>query len=156
MSDIGLTWSATEGAADVALSENDIATDGGLETAVFLSLFTDARAEDSDELPTGETSRRGWWGDAFPTVTGDRWGSRLWLLARSKRTVETLRRAEQYAREALAWLLVDKVASRVDVMAEAVGGDMLGFSVAVYRPTGDIVQYRYEYNWASQEARRSV
>ena len=40
----------------------------------------------------------------FGTVTaveGDKVGSRLWLLGRSKRTADTLSRLEEYAREAL-------------------------------------------------------
>jgi phage gp46-like protein len=154
MSDIALVWNAALGGADFALEKNDLAVDDGLETSVYLSLFLDARAEDSDELPAGVTDRRGWWGDAFPVVDGDRIGSRLWLLARAKSTPETLRKAEGFAREALGWMLVDRVAARIDVAAEAVNGDVMLLRIAIHRPTGDAVEYRYNYTWASQAARR--
>lgn len=153
MTDIALTWDAADGAADFALSAGDLLSDDGLETAVLLSLFTDRRAEDGDVLPDGETDRRGWWADAFPVEDGDHFGSRLWQLARSKRTPETLRRAEEYAREALAWLLEDKVAGRVDVTAEALAGDILGLGVTIYRPTSDVAQYKFNYTWDAQALR---
>lgn len=154
MSDIGLTWITEEGGADFAVAGNDLVVDDGLETAVFLSLFTDRRAEDGDVLPTGEQDRRGWWGDAFPVVDGDRHGSRLWLLARAKELPETLTRAEEYAREALAWLTEDRVAERVEVTAAVESRGVLRLTVAIYRPRVDVVTYRYDYVWAAQAARR--
>lgn len=153
--DIGLFWNSDLGAADLAVSANDLASDEGLETAVWLSLFTDRRAEDGDVLPDAETDRRGWWGDAFPVVEGDRFGSRLWLLSRSKQTQEVLDTAPELAREALQWLIDDRVSDRVDAVAEIVRPQMLGLAVTIYRPTGDAVQFRYNYNWVAQEARRA-
>lgn len=155
MSDIALIWDSERGAADFAVEANDLAADDGLETAVFLSLFTDRRAEAGDVLPSGDGDRRGWWADALPVVDGDWIGSRLWLLARSKQTADVIRRAEEYAREALAWLLEDKVASSVDVAAETVRDGVLGLTVTIQRPASGAVQYRYNYTWASQEARRA-
>jgi phage gp46-like protein len=94
-------------------ARGSIARDDGLATAVLLSLFLDARAAPDD----GATDRRGWLGDALSPVPGDRIGSRLWLLAREKQTDETLRRAEDYAAEALAWLVEDRLAESVEVAA---------------------------------------
>lgn len=153
--DISLTWNVKVGAADFSIVKNDLATDGGLETAIMLSLFTDRRAEAGDVLPVGQTDRRGWWGDAFPVVEGDRIGSRLWLLARSKRSQEVVDRAKEYATEALQWLVDDLVASRVDVESAIMGDGILGIGVTVYRPSVDPVTFRFSYAWASQEAKRA-
>lgn len=147
MSDIGLTWDVMEATGDVAVAANDLVRDDGLQTAVLLSLFTDRRAEQGDQLPDGETDRRGWWADAVPVVDGDRHGSRLWLLARAKQTSATLERAERYAREALAWLLEDQVAERVDVLAEFARSGMLALTVTIYRPRADPVRYRFDQAW---------
>lgn len=117
--DIALVWSNAAGAADAGIVANDLARDDGLQTAVLLSLFTDRAAEEGDVLPDEETDRRGWWGDEFADDAGDRIGSRLWLLARSKRTDDVLARAEEYARESLQWLIDDKVAERIEVTASA-------------------------------------
>lgn len=150
MTDIALRWDIF--AADFAVEANDLATDDGLQTAIILSLFTDRRADDSDALPDGQTDRRGWWGDAFPTVQGDKIGSRLWLLGREKQMQEVVTRAEEYVREALQWLLDDKVADRVDGTAEITRPGMLGITVKVYRPATDAVQWRFDYTWAAQAA----
>jgi phage gp46-like protein len=154
VNDIALVWDTTKGAADFVVEDNDLLTDDGLETAVLLSLFLDRRAEDGDVLPDGETDRRGWWGDAFPVVEGDRIGSRLWLLARSKQTQEVVDRAKEYATEALQWLIDDKVAARVDVESEIVRNGIIGIGVSIHRPKQDVKNYRWNYTWASQEARR--
>lgn len=104
--------------------------------AVVISLFTWRRANDDDDLP-GD-SKEGWWGDIYPAVADDRIGSRLWLLSRAKLLPETSRRAKEYAEEALAWLIDDGVASRIDVTAERQGNDMLALSIVIYRADGSI------------------
>lgn len=146
-------------AADLAQDGAALAADDGLETAVVLSLFTDRRAEADDELPAGATDRRGWWGDAIPPVVdgaavdGDRIGSRLWLLSREKQTAETLNRARGYAAEALAWLVADGIAERVDVAAEWVRTGVLGLAVTIARPAGEEVELRYATAWQAMEER---
>ena len=62
-------------------------------------------------------SRQGWWGDTYATVAGDRIGSRLWLLQREKILPLTLQRAEAYAKEALQWMIDDRLVERITVNA---------------------------------------
>jgi phage gp46-like protein len=150
MSDIALVWDPTQGCADLAVAANDLARDDGLQTAVLLSLFTDRSAETGDPLPSSETDRRGWWGDSVPVVEGDRIGSRLWLLAREKVNPKILSRAEDYAREALRWLVDDLVAERVEVTA-SISGAWLVLAVVIYRPQQDPARYRFNTVWAAQE-----
>lgn len=150
MSDIALRWDVYAG--DLAIAGGDLATDDGLETAVILSLFTDRRAEDTDQLPDGHTDRRGWWGDVRPVVVDDRIGSRLWLLGREKQMESVLERAREYARQALEWLLIDQVAESIDVVAEFVRAGVLGLQVDIQRPSSDTVNFRFELVWSAQEA----
>jgi len=127
-----------------------------LQTSVLLSLFTDARAETDDPLPSNIRSQdrgqvppgtlRGCWTDNYPTVEGDRIGSKLWLLRREKQTQETLNRAKQYANEALAWIVEDGIASNVTVTAEWVRMGLLGFRAEITRPNGQ-ESYRFDYLW---------
>ena len=146
MSDIRTAFVSFEAGADMALDGFSLAVDDGLQTAVILSLFTDARAADDDVLSFGDTDRRGAWIDSYPVIEGDKFGSRLWLLQREKQTQETLNRAKAYAEEALAWMIEDGVASRVDVEAFIARTGILGVAIAIHRPAG-IVQYRYENLW---------
>lgn len=153
MSDLRLTWDTTTGAADFEFEDNDIVLDDGLETSVIESLFTDRRAEEGDVLPLGETDRRGWWGDEFPDVAGDRIGSRLWLLGRAKQTQEVLDRAREYTLEALQWMIEDKVTDRVDVESGIVANGVLAITITIHRPEADSVTFRFDYTWAAQELR---
>lgn len=117
--------------------------DEGLETAVVISLFTDRRAEPGDiENPE---DRRGWWGDTFPDIPEDKIGSRLWLLGRAKTTEETLELAKLYDEEALAWLLEDRVASRVTATPffqdRGAGQKILCHRIEIVRPDQPAVRF---------------
>lgn len=158
MSDLALTWDSVAGSADLSITANDYTTDDGFETAVLLSLFTDAQAADSDVLPDEETDQRGWWADGVPVVENDTFGSKLWLLARSKDTQEVLTKAQTYAAQALQWLIDDSAAKAVSVTTEsqpyAPGRTVLALGIDITRPNGKLFSRRFDYNWVSQEAKR--
>lgn len=130
---------------DLVVDANDLKTDDGLQTAVIVSLFTDARA-DEDEIPAEDRSARGWWGDLFPEVAGDRIGSKLWLLKREKRTVETLNRAEEYASEALQWMIDDGVAESLDVTASWDPNGAMQLQILITKPK-DTLNFRFKLKW---------
>jgi phage gp46-like protein len=143
------------GGSDPAL---DVATDDSLRTAVVLSLFLDRRARDDDALPDGGTDRRGWWADTvMPMTEGtlalrdgarsirrpDQIGSRLWLLSRELQVQEVVRRAHDYAVEALNWLIEDGHASRVEVRAFIPRFQMLGLDVRIWPVDGGEKDYSF-------------
>lgn len=106
--------------ADIQVDSNGIIRlDDGLETAVMISLFTDRLAEEGDDYQPGVAgARRGYWGDVL--FDDDmRWGSRLWLLDRSKRTNQSLIRAVDYAKEALQWMIDEGIFTDSDLTVEA-------------------------------------
>ena len=122
--DAALVFDAATVSADLGLTGGDLVAEEGLKTAVLLSLFTDRRAEEDDELPAEESDRRGWWGDLVPPAPRDRIGSKLWLLTREKLTRDVQNRAREYAREALQWLIDDRVAQSVSVDQNALVVDL--------------------------------
>lgn len=147
----------TENGGAVVLSGFDLARDDGLETAVIISLFTDRRASPEQipvELPQDDL--RGYWGDISNATPSDQTGSLLWLLAREKQLPQVLGRAQQYCREALAWMVEDLVATRVEVTAEFISQGWMLILVDIFRPTGSPVRYRFNYEWAAQAAKRSA
>lgn len=120
-----LRLDVTETGADLLLVDGDLAIDEGLETAVIVSLFSDARVGPDELLPEEVQAvddpayvreTRGFWAD----TPEDRWGSKLYLLSRAKATDDTATRAARFAEESLAWMLRDGIASRIDVAAEFV------------------------------------
>jgi phage gp46-like protein len=102
---------------DWRIADGDLASDGGLDTAVAISLWTDRLANADDVIPDGSGDRRGWWGDAYlPLLASgapDHMGSRLWLLGRALQILQTAQAAQAYCQEALQWLIDDGVAASV-------------------------------------------
>lgn len=147
MSDIRTFWRDLGG--EWLVSGPSLSDDNGLETAIVLSLFTDRLAADGD-TSVAPTARRGWWGDAYAEVDGDRIGSRLWQLAREKQTPAVLARAELYCREALQWLVDDGVANGVTVQAEWARMGVMGLAIGVTRSASPVLQFRFESFWKGQ------
>ncbi len=150
MTDLALRWDAAAFTGDIALEKGALAADDGMRTAIFLSLFTDARAPDDATLPEQGSDRRGWWGSAFPQASpagadGSELGSLLWLLRRAKITSANIALAKDYATAALQWLITDQVARSVQVDVEA-QGDRLAIGVTLDRPNGP-ARERYDFTW---------
>lgn len=139
-------------AGDLVVSGPRLGEDDGLETAVVISLFTDRRALPGDPLPqnaqvAGTPDRRGWWGDGFAAVPGDRIGSRRWLLHREKLTPSTVARLIEYDREALQWLIDDGIARAVNVSAEIQGINRIAELIEIVRSDRPVAQYRFNSFW---------
>lgn len=111
-----------------------------LTTAVLISLFTDAAAGVDDAIPDGSGNRRGWWGD--PAM-----GSKIWLLERSKALPSVADRAVGYAQDALAWLVGDGIAQRIEATAEWVNSTMLVLTIKIVRGTANSVSIRFANLW---------
>lgn len=116
-----------------------------LPRAVINSLFSWRRAESDDILPG--TSRYGWWADTYDD-DGEKFGSRLWLLSRSKTTEEVTLLAREYAQEALQWLIDDGVATEVNVTAERGEEGCLDLSVEVVRVGEKNLSARFADVWS--------
>lgn len=130
---IGLDWGQTRLTPDLALAPSGaVAREDGLRTSILLSLFLDARAGAEDPLPDPlNRDRRGWVGDALSPTAEDRFGSRLWLLAREKQSEATRLRAELYAREALTWMIEEGLARTLSVSAAWVARGQLALRIQV-------------------------
>lgn len=100
------------GVYDIAFSGGGIVATGGLESAVFNSLFSDRRAY-ADEV-ADPLKRRGWIGDTVAHIAGDRFGSGLWLYEQSRLTIDVEAGVRLAAVQALQWLVDEQIASNVE------------------------------------------
>lgn len=154
--DLRVAWNADIPSLDlVADGIAGLALDEGLSSAVLISLCTYRRAADGDRVPYDGSPRGGWWGDAVVDDTGEPSGSRRWLLRREKITPDTLRRCEDYDREALGWMLRAGLASSIEITASA-QGDWLVEEIAIARPAGGSETVTVSTLWAGQEAAASM
>lgn len=137
--------------ADLAIVDGDLGADEGLETAVLISLFTD-RFVPKEELPDGIEDSRGWWADALSEIPEDKIGSRIWLLDRGKLDLKTKNRMKDFADEALAWMLSEGIASKVEVTTLLVQNTRIELNVKIYKPDGDNIPFRFL--WDGQAMKR--
>lgn len=156
MTDIALVFK-DNGLIDLDFDGSDLVLDEGLETAVLVSLFVNARAT-VEQLPLGETSLGGFWGDVVTEVEGDATGSLLWLLQREKALDSVAVKARDYARQALQWFIDDNVASSVEVRAEIRRDTIpenpcLRLEIDIARPQGD-ESLKFDILWQAQQVKR--
>lgn len=150
MADIRTTWDAAALEGDWLLAPPSLDGSRELVTAVAISLFTHRTAEPDDDLPNDTSDRRGWWADheadlIYPGATPI--GSRLWLLSREKQTERTRARAEDYCREALAWMIDVGLAERVGVACAWFAPERLGATITITRGPKPSIEVRFERLW---------
>jgi phage gp46-like protein len=124
---------ATDDGGDIVITDGQPDMDQGLETAVYLSLFTG----------------RPWWGAALGAAPASD------LETVFERNLDNRARldAEEYARQALAWMVAEGVAKSVTVAATIPRTDVLGLTVDIVEPGGTGRLLRYHINWSAQRAR---
>ncbi|GHD60426.1 phage GP46 family protein [Jeongeupia chitinilytica] len=144
MSDLALVLDDS-GRIDLAITAGDLVRETTLNTCVLVCLGTDARAGPDDAIPDGTTDRRGWWGDALGQQVH---GSLLWLLSREKHTAAVAQRLEDYARQALAWMVPAGLAARIDVQATLAPGQGAVLAVTLYQRDGSAAHYEYNDLWS--------
>lgn len=131
---------------DLLFTTPDFEIEDGLRSAVFISLFTDRRAE-VEETENGEDPR-GNWSDHFENTP---LGSKLWLLFKRKQNEETRVLSEEYSKQALQWLLLENVAERIEVAASFPESGILYLEVKIFRPGGEEVSFEFSTNWNAEQ-----
>ncbi|MFP4891218.1 phage GP46 family protein [Paraburkholderia sp. EG304] len=141
MADVTTIWDIPDMRGDWAMAGPSLQSGDDLQTAVLISLFTDRLALPSDATPDGD--RRGWWGDdpLYPI------GSRLWLLGRVKGPLDVPQRAQDYAQEALQWMIDDGVVASFDISAQWINPSRLDLTVIANRADGTSVAMKFPQVW---------
>lgn len=142
---------------DLQFSGADLVLGDDLETAVVISLLTWARRAADDRDPTPGGDLMGWWADSTLQESGDFLGSKIWLADGSKVTPDLLLQVNQWGKDALSWVVADKVADSVTVAAERSALDLNRVDVLVtLQKPGTAVDYRFELNWQAQQGRKGA
>lgn len=147
MTDITTSWDAENGAGDWKIAQGDLAAGDDLQTAIFISLFTDRQARDDDDYEGDD--RRGWWGDTgadYPI------GSRIWLLRRQRLSTAVANKAIDYAIEALQWLIDDGIVASISVNSQIVYPSRLYLSITYQQPNLTANTVKYYWVWENSNA----
>jgi phage gp46-like protein len=150
--DITVQWVPQAAGGDWVFLDGQIEIGSDLQSAVVVSLFTDALATPDFTPNDGSADRRGWWGDSYGDPGDGHIGSNLWQLARSKKTQAVLGKAKSYCEQALAWLIADGVAASVAVVTEWQNGIRLAIRVTIAEPNGTVSTFGFGWVWAQQGA----
>lgn len=118
---------------DLQIADGRLETDASLETAIRISLLTDARARPDDAIRG--TDLRGWAGDQYLAKSGDSMGSRLWTLIGGK-IERALELAEGIALEAVQWMITDGFILSAEAEVQRTGPTSIAISIIIERAAG--------------------
>ena len=121
-----------DGTFDITFTDGDITADEGFETAIMASLFTDARASES-QVGSPE-QRRGWLGNTLSTVPGREVGGLMYLAEQRRLTQDTVNENVDFAQKSLAWMTEDRLAQRIDVSGELIPKKGVRLTIAITTP----------------------
>jgi phage gp46-like protein len=126
-----------EGIFDLTVDNGQIGCITGFDTAISVSLLTDARAIN---IPT-PSLRRGYVGDILTSGIGRSLGSTLWTFSQARLTPLTLNDIKISAEQSLNWLVEDNIAKAVAVTVTNVGFRLVSFLISITTNGGDLQQY---------------
>jgi phage gp46-like protein len=128
MIDIDITQDAA-GGFDFDIENGDIKSVEGFDTAIKVSLFTDARAPEAKV--TKPENRRGWMPNLASPVENREMGGLLWLTEQRRLTQDSLNEAVDYARKSLLWFVQDGLAKDVTVTGEIVPRQGISLTIVI-------------------------
>lgn len=137
-----------DGLYDLVVDGNLFASAGGFETAIPVSLFTDARAPAA--LVAEPQNRRGWIGNLMTAQTMRQLGSILWVLDQTRLTQEALNIARLAAQDAFQWMIDDGVA--LAVLVDVVRASQSGIIIHIQITDTSNVVSRYQTLWRATDA----
>lgn len=138
----------SDGLYDFVIDGNEFASAGGFETAIPVSLFTDARAPAA--LVSEPQYRRGWIGNLMTASTMRQLGSILWVLDQTRITQETLNIARLAAQDAFQWMVDDGVA--LGVLVDVTRSSNTGFIITIQITDTSNIVSRYQTLWRATDA----
>jgi phage gp46-like protein len=123
-------------------ASGQLAMDDGLESAIILALYTNARNPDDRTRDRMGAMAQGYWGNALSPEVPEM-GSLFYSFAREPRTEATRERYRREAEQRLSVLVDDGVAQSITVEAEFWQEEGIALKIRTVGPTGDARQYDF-------------
>jgi phage gp46-like protein len=132
------------GLFDFSIVNGDANKEDGFDTSIWVSLFTDARADESQVAI--KEYRRGWLGNLAYEVEGRQLGSLLYLLDQTRLQNSTLNNAIDYTRKALNWYLEDGICRSITVTGNIIPKLGIALNVSIISSEG-VTYNKYVELW---------
>lgn len=141
-----------DGSFDIAIDGSDFATVDGFETAILVSLFTDARAPAA--LVSQAISRRGWVGNILTADIGRDLGSILWTYEQTRLDTGTLTGLQNAAQLSLSWMIEDSIAQNVSVEVDRTNIRSVTVGVRIVGQSNAVSEYSAQ--WLATDLSQSI
>lgn len=125
---------------DIVVEDGNIVGTNGLDSAVYVSVGTDARAEPSQVQSPGR--RRGWMGELLESNRDQFAASLLWTLEQARLTQNTINIAESFIVESMQLLTDQGAARNIYASAEKTDVRSLRVNTTIESPEGETNEYR--------------
>jgi phage gp46-like protein len=122
---------------DLTITDGDFTGVVGFDTAINVSLLTDARAIN---IPTPGL-RRGYVGDILTSEIGRSLGSTLWTFSQARLTTEIKNEIRISAEQSLNWMVEDNIAKAVSVSVSHTGSRTVVVLIEITTNEGKNQQY---------------
>jgi len=136
------------GMYDIEIEGSDFKSAGGFESAIPLSLFTDARVE--PQTVHDASKRRGWVGNILYVDIDRQLGSTLWVLDQARITQAVINQARIAAKESHQWLIDDGLVLNISV--EVITENFRKIEIALTFFNTDNTIDRYIAIWRNTDA----
>jgi phage gp46-like protein len=123
----------TEDGGQISFENGMPIIDGGLETTVYISLF----------------SSLGWWGNDI-SQTSEQMNSQLETITTRTLTNQARLDAIEFTRQALQWMIDDNVAREIQIEATIISVSTLVIDIMITQPDFTLITTRYELNWDNE------
>ena len=134
MGDIALTNNRTSG--ELTVEDGDLVADNGLQTAVFISLFSGAKEK--------------YWGNEFGDEPAEHYGGEFEPLLEGALIDNTsINLMGDAIQRDLEWMKEANLISEVQVSAHIVSMDEAQFRLILFKPNGDKQVLEFSSNWAN-------
>ncbi len=133
-----------EGIYDLVIDANarDFKLTAGLESASFVSLFSDRRAR-ADEV-ADPMKRRGWIGNLLSDVPNDNFGSGLWLYEQRRLTDDVIAGVRSEAEQSHAWMVDEGLAKYVIAsITSNAWARSVEIVITIAEPEGNITKHAF-------------
>ena len=146
MAEVSFLFDQEKAFSDIKKVNGDILLGDDLQTAVEVSMFSNARAlTNPDELVRETISiLQGWWADSLET---EPLGSLFWTFRRRKETQEVLNGVDEAFTDSLQWLVADGVVTSAAVTTEFVGNGRMKINALLVKPDTTEANFTWQFAW---------
>ncbi len=127
-----------DGLFDLVVTDGDFAPVDGFQTALEVSLLTDARAREVNTT----SLRRGYVGDILTSDIGRSLGSTLWLYEQARLTPDIMNAMQDAAENSLLWMIDDGQALSVEAKAVSPSARVVEITIDIRTNEGRFEQYQ--------------